>query len=620
MPFGSALGGDDFEPGYGAIEPGDPRGYAERIKAAVTVPVAEYRDLVESAAEETRLARLLSSRTEAMADAADQRIRTVQEQTGVQLENPFRQGYLMEANRRYDDARARGEDPGPRSITVRQLQRDIFTENVDGVATKFPDKAAALTFFQPIEAQAGAIATAAEDRAGLARTRFGAAGGNAADEFVAELAGGLRGSWRDPVSVASLAIGPGLSASRSILARVATAGATQGLVNVGLLALEKPAANAWRQERGLSDQGNLPTLHETGLAFALGAIPGAGIQGVIEVRAIAALKRVMAGDARPGDMPAAMHALGVKADDELLAALEAGRREIHADEVALSEIPAGSPKPMADDAAAQALRHGLDPANEPRAPLLPRIADGATDDAADAAMRGVADPLDGVERLRADPALIDSALSSSRPDMQIAGRLATLSDEAFAMVRDGADPLHGAIAAELTPFPRWQAEVLDMITKANARDLRDARLIASDTVDALIDREATAREAARQQLAADDANVRGMDPAAAYQASLARDLARGDVAPLKVKDADRAAAFMREIEKGYDAGIPQKELAQAREDGQLREPAIDDKDPINMRIAERADGTAELVARGSDTAGDGARERFLSELIAECKV
>lgn len=663
MPFGTSLGGDDFTPGYTAIEPGDTRSFAERMKAAMTLPQPQFDELVAAAAEETRLTRLTSSRTEAMADAADQRIRTVQEQTGVQLENPFRQGYLMEANRRYDDARARGQDLGPRALAVRQLQRDIFTENVDGAAQKFPDKAGALSFFQPIEDQARAIATSAEDRAAAARAAFSKAGGWGADTFFAEVAGGLYGARRDPLQVASLAIGPTGAAGRAILGRVLAAGGTQGLVNVGLLALEKPEANAWRQQRGLSDQSNLPSLAETGWAFTLGFIPGAGIQGAIEAKSLAALRRVMAGEGTAADMPAALRALGVHSDQDLADALAAGQREIDADAAAIAEKPAGAPAPMAEDAAGQALRHALDPANEPRAPHLPQVAEGVVDDPAAAAMRAHADPLDGVEALRADRSLIDSALSSASPDLQMAGRLASLSDEAFAMVRDGADPRFAAIVAEHTPLPEWHADVLDMVIRAKPIDARDARMIASDTVEALIDREATAKESLRQTLAADDAaarlgaatrqidgvTIRLPDADHAKLFDIGAQFSRGEKVPAEKLQAafDRFKGYVVEdvaynerfaspadveiyARRYYDDAAEQAKLHGGEIDaGDMLDPdfreawqrrQIDEmrKDVLDMRIIVNADGSAELVSRDA-AQSVGQREIYLADLIGACK-
>lgn len=527
-----------------------------------------YQELVSASTEQARLAGHLSSRTEAMADAADIRIKTVQGATGVQLNNPFRQGYYLEAQQRYDDARGRGEDVGPRAEYVNREQLNIFNEKVDAAASNHPEP---LTF-TPLSEWATSLATGAEGRANFARADLAAAGGGTVNTFAAEIAGGLYGARRDPVSVVSLVVGPSAAAGRTVLARVAVSAMSQGFFNLGILALERPEVRAWRDARGQDPGSALPSAAEVGMAFAMGAIPGAGIQGAIEAKGAAALKRVLAGEASVSEIRTAADALGQKLDADTVATLQAGERANQAAAAAHDPLPGATP--AADDAAAQALRHAADPA-EPPAPLVPVVeakppalvvarempdgtvrygkpgdihadlidkaeltaepffpppedslgfarpggkflsraealdfvkaneperaalaheptglqAEKYNDPAAAYMDKFATDPLAGVAEMRGNPALVESALASRDPSLQGAAKLATLSDQAFGMVRDGkASPEHGAIVADYAANGADHAAALDRVTKADPKTPDEARAIVADTVEGLAQR------------------------------------------------------------------------------------------------------------------------------------
>ena len=492
--------------------PGDGDGFLTRAADTLN-PVADdrqkladaYDRLIGAAAEETRLSMLLSSRSEALADAADNRIETARRLTGVSLENPFRQGYLLDATRRVDEARGRMSIPEReahnRVEAVRAAQRDIFNERMDAAAEANPDKAAGLTFFQPLETQAGAIASNAASAATQARGEVAAAGGGPIGTFTSELLGGLWGARRDPVSLTSLVVGPTSAFGRGIAARVFTAGSAQGLFNIGLLALEKPEAQRWRAARGEEAGGMLPSVGEVGLAFALGFVPGAGIQGAIEVKGLGALRRLLAGEPKPGDVGPALRAMGLK-DAEISALFESGLRSQQADGVVLAGRPEGVSADAHVDAARTALRHADNPVDKPPPAQAAALTAGASDEAASTLLeRFKGNPLGAVEAMRGDRALAESALASLRPDLQAAGRLANLSDEAFALVRDGkATPEHGALVSELSPDPVHDAQVLDAVTRAQPADVRQAGLAAAEAIDGLSER--AALERGRAEMAA----------------------------------------------------------------------------------------------------------------------
>lgn len=606
--------------------PGDGDGFLQKLGETLTPATPElsaaYDRLSTAAAEETRLTQLLSSRNEALADSADNRIETVKRLTGVSLENPFRQGYLFEATQQVDNARALmslpERDAQDRNAAIRDAQRDIFNTRVSALAEEQPDKAAGLTFGQPMEEQAAAIASNAVTAAGQARADVAAQGGGAAAGFLTELVAGLYGARRDPVSLVSLAFGPSAAAGRTIAGRVFTSAVSQGLFNVGLLALQKPEVSRWAQERRDPDSGALPSPGEIGMAFALGAIPGAAVEGVIEAKALGSLRRVMAGEFKPSDVAPALRALGLK-DDELAAMMQAARRANEADAIVLADRPPGVAADAHGEAAAQALRHADDPDHVPPPGDVPaveaekikaaavkineQVFEGAnhTDalqQAAEAAgvtleemadrlpkeksdvngfvttdgryvdreeayriakaaeqinteklgvegslghhqvpelevatLRRIqqqletelidrlkSDPLAAVEDLRSDPKMAERALASPRQDLQRAGRLANLSDDAWAQVAEGrASPEHAAIVSELSPGPQHDGQILQRLTEAQPANANDARLLAANEADRLVARQQPQARPRRQNLSllefiAANGGIRADDP------------------------------------------------------------------------------------------------------------
>lgn len=313
-----------------------------------------------AAERQTRLVDTINGRQNALAEAADNRIATIRQQTGVELENPFRGGYANEARERIGgrlDA-AGGLDESELPVA----QRDIFNEKVDELAQNFPDKAAALNFGQSFEDQARAIAASAEQ-------------GNKEGEggFLAQLAGGMWGSRRDPLFVGSLLIGPGLSQASTALARVAYGALKQGLYNAGLQLAAQPAVQAWRAEIG-EKSGVVPALETVGLAFLSGAIPGAGIEGVraLSRPAKQSLERIATGAPHTGDVEAVAHGLGLKLDDDAARMVKTAEADMASDAEAIGGRPPGVPAQEHADISAQAIRHAEDPAREPP-PEIPVI-------------------------------------------------------------------------------------------------------------------------------------------------------------------------------------------------------------------------------------------------------
>lgn len=358
---------DPRETGITLGTPGDSKGFADWLRELPNdrgTPEfdAAYRRMIAAAERETMFTRLMSSRTEAMAQAAQHRIDSVRQQTGRELENPFRQGYLFEARERVEQARARGEDVGPMRDAVARTQREIFTERLDEAAGDNP----AFQFGQSLEQQAGAIATAAADEARNARADLARRGAGWTDTLPSEVAGAIWGSRRDPVSVVSLVAGPTLAAGKTVLARLLTSAGAQGFFNLGLEVLQHPQAELWRRERGEKPGSFLPSPTEAAVAFLSGAIPGLAIQGVVEKAGSNALRRVLTGEAREGDLERALRHVGETPDGLSARTFDAGVRA-EGNEAAAN---AGLPRGISPDGVRGAIAHAEDPVHTPP-PELP---------------------------------------------------------------------------------------------------------------------------------------------------------------------------------------------------------------------------------------------------------
>lgn len=370
---------------------------------AVDRGIEQFFAGVRAAERQTRLVDIINSQNNALAEAADHRIRTVREQTGIELENPFRGGYAIEARRRIRDELQAGGNQTLDEAGVPNWQRRIFEERIAEVGQNFPNKAPALDFGQSLEDQAQAIAkSAAYD------------GEHADGGFMASIAGGLMGSvtGRDPLFFGSLFAGPGLSTAETVLARVGFGALKQGLFNAGLQAAAQPAVQDWRRTIG-ERNGVVPALENVGMAFIMGAIPGAGIEGVRALAGAdrAALARITGGVPRPGDTETVARAIGAPIERNATREIEAGHADVANDTLSIGDVPPGVTAAEHADIAGQAVRFAEDPANNPPPDIpvtaLPRDPGQARviDEAAPAAI-GERQQVDGkpVTFARFDPA------------------------------------------------------------------------------------------------------------------------------------------------------------------------------------------------------------------------
>lgn len=307
--------------------------------------------------------------------AYDRRNRAIEQATGVTLDNPMRRPPVLPGETP-DDFRA----SDPHAEWARQVR---------ALAARFPDRAAALRPELPIEAEAAAVAGLAEAQFAQAATdpRLSGAG-----RLAAGLAGGVRGTFRDPLQVAMTLAGLPLGGGTA-LARIGQAVLYEAALNAGLEAALQTRSQAWRREAGL-EHGLGQAARSVGIAALFGGGLGGAVQGGAELarlarlegRAAEAVARVAGGRPQPGDVVAAAEALGSPLAREQAAMVRMAEEAAEFDSAAFSGPPRGITAEEAGIAAAQALRHAEAPRRQPPpdiAPLKPpRPADIAriTDD------------------------------------------------------------------------------------------------------------------------------------------------------------------------------------------------------------------------------------------------
>lgn len=474
----------------------------------------KMRRLFDAADNAQRLTGLMSSRTEALADAAQNRIDIVKSQTGVTLENPFRQGYFGEARQRVADMQRRGEQVDNPTQRAVEEQVNIFNEKISDLAETMPDKAKALQFFQPLAEQARAIANNAEDEfanasgdaPGPGEKLMGFIPTNGAwwsSSAPTQLIGGMWGSRRDPLSLVSFLAGPATTSGKYALSRIFMAGLRDSLFNAGQQIAAEPAVQQWRAERG-KEFGIVPALEDVGWAAALGFIPGVSIQGARE--AAPAFARIGAGAPERGDFATASKALGGKVDDGMRATIDAAERGFKAEESVAKEVPpAVPPEAHAEATAAAARYYEADELGAP--PELPRfqevegerlkspaviagdaVYEGASHAEATARAEARGAPkgssTEGYVTTEGRFVTGDEAAALDLAERPIMQKLSALTPEAREFVENGsARPEIAAALADLPMPPEHQAAVLREVSLREPETPEAARSIAADQVE-----------------------------------------------------------------------------------------------------------------------------------------
>lgn len=360
-----------------AADPDWNKTFGEKLKGWGADLVSGPRDLaspegsalLRSSLDATMYADNMSAREQTLQEAAARRIELIRKATGTTLENPFLGGYSVEARRQVRQQALNNPDYDPRG-GIPAAARQIFDAQVDAIRRANPETTDA-TLDLPIEAIANNLSNWAEYRRAGAAAAYKEAGRSGTGAFLAEAAGGFGGRSRDPLTIGSIALGPGGAVGKSILAKIASEAAVQGAFNVGIAAAEKPSAEAYRESRGQPTTSKLISGEEAAQAFVAGAAMGAGVRGSIETGK---------------------------------AAFGAAARRWRADRSAEQERPPGVASDVHADALDQAVRHANDPANEPPPPLITPSAPPSANRAAELAdiVRNARSPTEVVEAIRAE--------------------------------------------------------------------------------------------------------------------------------------------------------------------------------------------------------------------------
>lgn len=404
-------------------EPGEAFSLGQTLKNIITAPVdpilhpEPYRQIFDTAERSERLTGNIVSGHQALEEAYDNRIKAVKDATGVELENPQRNGYAIDARKQIrDEVRAGGMAPIDEQGGIPAYQRKIFDAKLAELHAKYPDLPST-----DIDEEARKLAAGAAQAAAAPYPE----GVNPITAAATTFAGGLYGMRRDPLFVGSLFAGPASAAGKTALTRIATSAFSQGLYNMGLSAIEQPVVQQWRHEVGLRS-GVEPALEDVGMAFLFGVIPGAGFQGARE--AGPALKRLLSGAPREGDIAKAESVLG-KAPE-----LHTAESAIADDQAVLRDpAPKGVPPDLHDELTGAALRK----ADIPDAPgpdavaavkdLSVEVKAGAESpdqhlDPIIARVRGLGSPMDIAQRWARDPEDAVQAINDLIPQIKTAER------------------------------------------------------------------------------------------------------------------------------------------------------------------------------------------------------
>lgn len=326
-----------------------------------TRDLADYRD--NSNAEDTAIGEAYARRNKAIFEA-----------TGVQLPNPrkdFTEKDLQEG--------ARIADAGGNPWSVMEGREADWQRQAAELARMKPEFAGVIAIERPIVQDAYAITRGAEEAAGAAEAQADAAGLGRGRKLANTLGGGIAGALRDPLQVATLAVGGGASSPARVLGwRLLEAVVTEAAVNGGVEAGVQVASHDYKQQAGV-DASLSSGLKQVGLAALFGGGFGGLLQGGREVARLLGrevpedvLARAAGGDAEPGDFKTIAEALGVTPDPATVRAADLAAEQPALDADAFGPPPAGLTDDEAARMAAQALRAAEAP-DDVRAAAIDRI-------------------------------------------------------------------------------------------------------------------------------------------------------------------------------------------------------------------------------------------------------
>lgn len=221
---------------------------------------ADLGSLWSAARESMVLLDNSNSAETALERAYDARIAAIKEATGEELENPLRRAV------RPPRATGQGGDLGTRAQYLAE-----FETRRAALLKKHPGAADAIAPGRRVEDDALELARAADaDFARLAASRGGLG------KWAAVMGGGMAGSLRDPMQVATLMLGGGPGAARSTFGAIARVALKEALINAAAEGAIQPSVQAWRQKAGLDAGFDVAMRNMLFAGLAGGALGGAG--------------------------------------------------------------------------------------------------------------------------------------------------------------------------------------------------------------------------------------------------------------------------------------------------------------------------------------------------------
>lgn len=292
----------------------------------------------------------------AKAEAYDRRNKAIFEASGVQLDNPMT--YDVLALKPTPGAAGLPEPAARDNIAG---QEKAWLEKVRMLAADKPEFAGIIAAERPIVEDAFAITREAET--GFAEADAGAAGLGTTRRVLNILGGGVTGMLRDPLQVASLFAGGGISGgARTAFGRVMSMMFTEAAVNAGVEAGVQAAAQDYKRRAGV-DAGFGDALQQVGIAALFGGGFGGLLAGGGEVlrltgKAVApeVLQRAAMGAPEPGDARTIADALGLRLDPQAERVADLAAEQPALDRAAFGDPPADLPQAAADTLAAQTIR------------------------------------------------------------------------------------------------------------------------------------------------------------------------------------------------------------------------------------------------------------------------
>lgn len=224
---------------------------------------ASLSAIAEAARQTALLADNTNARYYAEQKAFDDAIKTVRDETGIELENP----HLVTATRAFNRM---------------PVESDAFADwetRISDIAEQHPDKAELLNglTLQGVRNNARTKAReASQDFGRLSETRDDWPG------FFAGIYGGFQGAFRDPVTLAVLPLGLGAGTARTFGGKVLSTAWREALLNGSTELAVQPIVQKWRAEAGLP-AGLEEAARNVGMAMALGGVFGAGVRGAVEL-------------------------------------------------------------------------------------------------------------------------------------------------------------------------------------------------------------------------------------------------------------------------------------------------------------------------------------------------